>query len=71
MISEVKDRTLLLKLKRVVAEVIDQDNKVDLWDELTAEQQKELEAALQESKQEENLVDHQVVIDKYQQWQKK
>jgi TRAP-type C4-dicarboxylate transport system substrate-binding protein len=72
MISKINDQELLVQLKEIVAEVIEQNlDKTDFWDTLTSEQQTELDKALQESKKEENLVDHEVVLNKYKQWQKK
>ena len=71
-IARIEDEQLLLQLQHLMKEVIDQDiAESDFWEELTAEQQATLDQALQESEQEDNLVAHQVILDKYQQWQKK
>ena len=70
LISRIEDEALLIQLQNVVKEVIE-ENKSDFWDELDSEQQAALEKALQESQQEENLVTHQLVLNKYQQWPKK
>ncbi len=71
-ISRVEDEELLMKLRNIVKEVIEQSASTsDFWDELSAEQQTTLEKALEGSQQDENLVAHQVILDKYQQWQKK
>lgn len=71
MISKIDDKDLLMQLQSLIAEMIAQNlAKPDFWDELTYEQQIELEKALKEIKKKENLVDHQVVLDKYKKWQK-
>ena len=71
-ISRVEDEELLMQLQDVIKEAVEQNvSESDFWDELTSEQQTTLEEALHESEQEENLVAHQAVLDKYQQWQKK
>ena len=66
MISKVDDQQLLLHLQSVVKQVIEQNlTELDFWDALSTAQQAELEEALKESEQKENLVPHQVVLDKY------
>ena len=72
MISKVKDKELLLKLHQVLSEMIEQNlSKTDFWDELTEEQQKELDAAIEESYDEKNHIPHEEVMKKYQKWLKK
>ncbi len=72
MISKINDKKLLIQLQKIVEEVFEQNlDNSDFWDSLSQNQQKELEKAIRESKDDANLVDHEAVLNKYKQWQKK
>ena len=72
MISNVNDESLLIQLKSIVADFIEQNpTHSDFWDELSEAQQQELETAHEESKDNKNLVDHHTVLEKYKRWQEK
>ena len=72
LISKVKDEDLLLRLKDILSDAIQQNlSKTDFWDELTEEQQKELDAAIEESYHEKNLISNEEVMNKYKKWLKK
>ncbi|MBX2928326.1 MAG: hypothetical protein KF852_10865 [Saprospiraceae bacterium] len=66
LLAQVNDRNLLEQIYEVVQEIItDNLNKTDWWEELPMQVQKELEAALEESKDPENLVAHDVVKNQF------
>jgi hypothetical protein len=69
LLAQVNDRNLLEQIYEVVQEIItDNLNKTDWWEELPLQAQKELETALEESKDPENLVAHDVVKNQFQRW---
>lgn len=69
LLAQVNDRNLLEQIYEVVQEIItDNLNKTDWWEELPMHAQKELEAALEESKDPENLVAHDVVRNQFERW---
>jgi len=57
LVSKINDAEVLKELKSVILEFIEQrkDNS-DFWDDLTSEQQKELEIAIKESFDEKNWI---------------
>lgn len=57
LVSKINDAEVLKELKSVILEFIEQrkDNS-DFWDDLTLEQQKELEIAIKESFDEKNWI---------------
>ena len=72
LISKVKGKDLLLKLQDILSDVIQQNiSKTDFWEELSKEQQKELNAALEESYDKNNHISHEEVMNKYKKWLKK
>ena len=65
MISKVNDEKLLMKLYELIADIVTQNlSDTDYWDELSDNQKKELENAIQESYDSKNLVEHEIVINK-------
>lgn len=71
MISKIKDKELLLDLHEMIADVLKQNlSKTDFWDELSSDQQKELELAIEESYLVENHVSYETVMEKYTKWLK-
>jgi len=69
LISKINDEEVLIKLYEMIGEVVAQNlEETDFWDELTQEQQKELELAIQESHNQENLTTHHIVVEKYSKW---
>lgn len=52
-----------IELKRIV-----ESGKSSTWDSLSVEQKKEILLSYEESEQEENLVDENVVMEKYNKW---
>lgn len=69
LIASVNNPELLEQLYALIQEVIQENiEQTDFWDDLTEAQQEELDAAIEESEQEENLVSHDVVMEKYRQW---
>ncbi|MCF8247960.1 MAG: hypothetical protein K9J37_22555 [Saprospiraceae bacterium] len=68
-IARVNDLTLLDELNRIVHEFIKQKQKdTDWWDELTPEQQEELQLAIDESDDEANLVSEEDANEMIQKW---
>ena len=68
-IARVNDLTLLDELNRLVHEFIKQKQKdTDWWDELTPEQQEELQLAIDESYDENNWVSNEDAQAMIQQW---
>lgn len=69
MISKVNDEKLLMKLYELIADIVTQNlSDTDYWDELSDNQKEELENAIQESYDNKNLVEHEIVINKYKRW---
>ena len=71
MISKMEDKNLLLLLRNQVeralkGELVQSDS--DWWDELTTEQQADLEMALEEIKDPANLVSHNDAMKFLEQW---
>ena len=68
-IAKINDRSLLLHLYELISEITSANfNKTDFWDELSADQKAEIEHALEESRNEKNLVSHHLVMEKYKKW---
>ena len=72
-VSEVQDKTLLQEIYQFINDLMARNtSSSDLMEpNLTAEQQKELELAIEESYLEENWVDHEVVLKSLDRWLKK
>jgi hypothetical protein len=69
LISKINDEEVLIKLYEMIGEVITQNlEKTDFGDELTEQQQTELELAIQESYDESKLTAHHIVVEKYSKW---
>ncbi len=68
-IAKINDSSLLLQLYEIISEISSANiNKTDFWDELTDTQKTEIEAAIEASHNEKNLVPHSVVMEKYKKW---
>jgi hypothetical protein len=63
-LADVNDEQSLLRVYRYLSKILQRESS-DWWDDLTPEQQAELDAAIEESFHEENLVDNEVVFKKY------
>ena len=69
MISKVNDEKLLRELYEVISDIITENmSETDFWDELSEDQQKELEKAIEESYDDNNLIKHETVVNKYKKW---
>ncbi len=66
-LADVNDEQSLLRIYRYLSKILQRESS-DWWDDLTPEQQAELDAAIEESFHEENLVDNEVVFKKYEKW---
>lgn len=68
-ISPVNDIELLEQLYEIVNDFIALNiNQTDFWDELSAEQQAELDIAVEESYDEANHIPHEEVVKEFQKW---
>ncbi len=69
LIAKIEDEELLQRMYEAVLKVVHQNlDKADFWDELSPEQQQELEDSLKASEDETNWVAHETVMKKYSQW---
>jgi len=69
LIAKVEDEELLNQMYEALLKVVHRNlDKADFWDELSPEQQFELEASLKASEDEANWVSHENVMKKYSQW---
>lgn len=70
LLASTDNQHALATVRAILARVaeIPAGSKGDWWDDLTPEQQAELDAAIEESFHEENLVDNEVVFKKYEKW---
>ncbi|MCB9230604.1 MAG: hypothetical protein H6581_03030 [Bacteroidia bacterium] len=69
MISRINDKDLLAQIHGIISKLINQNlEKTEFWDELPADQQNELELAIQESYNKENLVSHEDAMKEIQAW---
>ncbi len=69
MISKVNDEKLLQELYELISDIITENmSATDFWDELSEDQQKELEKAIEESYDDNNLIKHETVVRKYKKW---
>lgn len=69
MISKVNDKKLLMQLYELITDIVTQNlSDTDFWDELSENQKEELEKAIQESHDDKNLIEHEVVINKFKKW---
>ena len=67
-IAKVNDFTLLEELNQLVHKFIKLKQETDWWDELTPEQQQELQLAIDESEDENNLVSEEEANEMIQKW---
>lgn len=67
LIEDSQDANLLASIRDVLHHRV-QQKQGDLWKALTPAQQKEVLEAFEQSKDPSNLVDHQVVREKYSKW---
>ena len=67
-IARVNDLALLDELNQLVHKFIKLKQGTDWWDELTPEQQKELQLAIEESDDESNLVSEEEANEMIQKW---
>ncbi len=71
LISTVNDESVLRQLHEMVQDVLEQNmDKTDFWDELTEDQQKAIDEAVEESYDEKNQIPHEEIVKKYQAWLK-
>jgi len=63
-LADVNDEQSLLRIYRYLSKILQRESS-DWWDDLTPKQQADLDAAIEESFHEENLVDNEVVFKKY------
>ena len=69
MIATIDDRAALEELKELVTNFAGSHAQGDdYWEELSETEQSELEVAIRESENEENLVPHEEVMKKYSKW---
>lgn len=69
MIARINDQESLKELARIISEFIENHAKdSDYWEELSDYEKSELEAAISESEDESNQVDHEEVMKKYKKW---
>jgi TRAP-type C4-dicarboxylate transport system substrate-binding protein len=68
-LSQTYDETLLLKLYKTMKEVFE-TTQTDWWDDLPIEQQARLQQSIDESYDEENLIDHADMQKKHAKWLK-
>lgn len=66
LLSEVKDKEGLLKIREFIIEFINQrkEGDKDWWDELSGEQQSQLKKSIEETERGENLIPHEEVMRK-------
>ncbi len=68
----VQDKELLTQIHESILRLINQNlEKTDFWEELDEDQQRELDLAIQESYDEENLIDHETAIERLRTWIRK
>jgi hypothetical protein len=67
-VAKVNDLALLDELNQLVHKFIKLKQDTDWWDELTSEQQKELQLAIEESEDESNLVSEEEANEMIQKW---
>lgn len=71
MIAKIDNEVLLSQLQTIVHDFVEQnEDEHDFSDELSLEEQAELKAAFEESEDENNLVAHEEVMQKYAKWLK-
>ena len=69
MVVSLNDKEALHDLKSLVSRFMGNHIKeTDFWDEISENEKKEVEKAIQESEDENNLVEHDEVMEKYQKW---
>ena len=73
LISSINDVELLQKLHKTILEIIkkeEEQSEGDWWDDLSKEQQVELEAAIKASENPENLISHEEALKTMKKWRK-
>jgi TRAP-type C4-dicarboxylate transport system substrate-binding protein len=69
MISKINDKKLLLEVHQLLSDLMEQRiAQTDFWDELSTQQQKQLDEAISESYEAANLISHETVLKKYKKW---
>lgn len=70
-VARVNDSSLLTQINELLSEIVSTNlSKTDFWDELSTQQKSEIQDALEESKNEKNLIAHSDVMKKYKKWLK-
>jgi len=70
LIDEIGDETVLRSYYQLIS-VLNQNEEGELWNSLADDEKEELLVSYEESLSEENLVDHNVVMEKHLKWRKK
>ncbi len=69
LIARIDDKETLFELRKIVSEFVGNHLKdSDYWNELSEQEQSELNEAIKESEDESNHVDHNEVMKKYKKW---
>ncbi len=69
LIASIDDKETLFELRKLINEFVGNRLKdSDYWEELTHQEQSELTAAIKESEDESNHIDHEEVMKKYKKW---
>lgn len=68
-ISKINDSSVLRQLYDIISEITEAKiDKVDFWDNISSSQKKEIDKALNDSKNEQNLISNNIVMGKYKKW---
>lgn len=69
LIASINDRDSLTELKKLISDFVGHRIKdSDYWDELSENEKKELDVAIEESEDEANHINHEEVMKKYGKW---
>lgn len=69
MISKINDKKLLMEVHQLLSNLMEQRiAQTDFWDELSTQQQRQLDEAIAESYEATNLINHETVLNKYKKW---
>jgi len=69
LIATIDDKETLFELRKLINEFVGNRLKdSEYWEELTEQEQSELKAAIKESEDESNHIDHEEVMKKYSKW---
>jgi hypothetical protein len=71
LIDQMENEELLKKVYHLLKDYPQEDGSADFWDDLSDQQQAEIDTALEESEHEENLIPHDKVKREARQWLKK